>query len=95
MLFKLSVNSVYSKFLQNNRIFMDIKICTKVAQIKKYFSLPNYKGHRILSNDVVAVYLHKTKVVMDCLYVTGFSILELSKNHMYNLWYNFIQPNLG
>ena len=89
MLFKLFMNSVYGKFLQNNRKFMDVKICTKESQVKKYFSLPNYKGHRILSNNVVAVYLHKTKGVMDRLYVTGFSILELSKNHMYNSWYNF------
>ena len=95
MLFKLFMNSVYGKFLQNQRKHFDVKICTKKSQLTKYFSLPNYKGHRILSETVVAVYLAKTKVKLDRLYATGFSILEISKNHMYNSWYNFIQPNLG
>ena len=54
-----------------------------------------YKEHRILSENVVAVYTNKAKVKLDKLYATGFSILELSKNCMYNSWYNFIQPTLG
>ena len=45
-----------------------------------------------MSEHVVVVYLSKEIVKLDRLYATGFSILELSKNHM---WYDFIQPRLG
>ena len=61
----------------------------------KYFSSPNYKAHNILSESVVAVYQHKRTIKLDSLYATGFSILEISKLHMYRSWYDFIQPTLG
>ena len=74
---------------------MDVKICNKESMFKKYFNSPLYKGHKILSDLVVAVYMNKNFIVLDRLYATGFSILEISKNHMYQSWYNFIQPSLG
>ena len=57
MLMKLFMNSVYGKFLQNNRAHFEVKICTKQTLFKKYFSAVNYKGHRMLSTNVVAVFL--------------------------------------
>ena len=95
MIFKLFTNSVYGKFIQNNRTHFEVKICTKYSNFHKHYNSLTYKGHRILSENVVAVYKNKAKVKLDKLYATGFSILELSKNHMYNSWYNFIQPALG
>ena len=95
MLWKLKMNSVYGKFLQNNRSHMDVKICNKEGLFQKYFNSPVYKGHKILSANVVAVYSHKSLIKLDRLYATGFSILEISKNHMYESWYHFIQPTLG
>ena len=95
MLFKLFMNSVYGKFLQDNRKHFEVKICTKESTFTKYFSSTQYKGHKILSGETTAVYLSKKVVKLDRLYATGFSILEISKNHMYNSWYNFIQPALG
>ena len=94
-IWKLLMNSVYGKFLQDNRKHFNAKICTKARQFDKYYSSPFYKGHKILSEHVVVVYLSKEIVKLDRLYATGFSILELSKNHMYQLWYDFIQPRLG
>ena len=61
----------------------------------KFNASPLYKGHRILSEGVVAMYLSKKIVQLDRLYATGFTILELSKNHMNRSWYEFIQPTLG
>ena len=95
MYYKLIMNSCYGKFLQNNRSHLEVKICTKSRTFSKHYNSPLYKGHRILSEKVVAVYLCKSVVKLDRLYATGFSILEIAKNHMYNSWYNCIQPALG
>ena len=94
-LFKLMMNSVYGKFLQDNRKHFEVKICRSQKMFDKFNASPLYKGHRILSEGVVAMYLSKKIVQLDRLYATGFTILELSKNHMNRSWYEFIQPTLG
>jgi hypothetical protein len=93
MLFKLFMNSVYGKFLQDNRKHMEAKICRKYKTFSKHFNSPLYKGHRIISENVVTVYSKKKTVKLDRLYATGFTILELSKNHMISAWYNYFLPN--
>ena len=95
LLWKLAMNAVYGKFLQNARKHLTVKICTMERGFDKYFSSPAYKAHNILSESVVAVYQHKKTIKLDRLYATGFSILEISKLHMYRSWYDFIQPTLG
>ena len=95
MLWKLFMNAVYGKFIQNNRKHFEVKICTKAHFLQKYYNSIAYKGHRILDENVVCVYLSKMTIKLDRLYATGFSILELSKEHMYRSWYQFIQPALG
>ena len=95
MLFKLFMNSVYGKFLQNNRKHSEVCICRKYSHFAKQCHSPLYTGHRILDENVTAVFRKKEKVLLDRLYPVGFSILELSKNHMYETWYEFMLPNLG
>ena len=73
---------------------MEAKVCTKYNTFAKYYNSPLYKGHRIVSNNVVTVYTKKSHVKLDRLYATGFSILELNKYHMISSWYNSFLPNL-
>ena len=95
LLWKLCMNAVYGKFIQNNRNFIDAKVCNKYSTFSKYFNSPLYKGHCVLSDDIVVVYSQQMKVKLNRPYAVGFSILELSKNHMYKSWYGFIQRVLG
>ena len=94
-MYKLMMNSVYGKFLQDNRKHFNVKLCTEEKSLRNYLGSPLYKGHRIIDENIVAVYLNKSSVFLDCLYATGFSILDLSKDHMFRAWYDFIQPTLG
>ena len=94
-MYKLMMNSVYGKFLQDNRKHFDVKICTDAKMLTKHLGSPLYKGHRIIDEKITAVYLNKSSIFMDRLYATGFSILDLSKDHMNRAWYDFIQPVLG
>lgn len=93
--FKLFMNSSFGKHLQDNRKHMISKIVQKYPKFAKHYNSPLYKGHRILSENVIAVYLRPGKVALNRLYAVGFTILELSKNHMYTSYYDFIQPVLG
>ena len=95
MLFKLMMNSVYGKFLQDNRKHLTIKICTSSKLVDKNLSAVNYKGHRIISENVVCVFLGKLKVKMDRCIALAFTILNISKKHMQDTWYSYIQPNFG
>ena len=95
MLYKLMMNSVYGKFLQDNRKHFEVTISTTRKSYEKLIASPYYKGHRIISENIVAFYMKRKKIILDRLYATGFSILELSKNHMNRSWYEFIQPILG
>ncbi len=95
LLWKLAMNAVYGKFLQNARKHFEVRICTMQRGFDKYFSSPTYRSHNILSDNVVAVFENKKKIKLDRLYATGFSILEISKLHMFRSWYEFIQPTLG
>ena len=89
------MNSVYGKFLQDNRKHSEVCFCKKYLHFSKKCHSPLYTGHRIIDENVAAVYSKKKKVKLDRLYATGFSILELSKNHMFESWYNYMLPNLG
>ncbi len=46
---------------------------------------PNFRDVRIFSEDLAAVELHKTQVEINELFDVGFTVLELSKLHMYRL----------
>jgi hypothetical protein len=79
----------------DNRKHINIKFVDSVKLVERYLSHPCYKSHRILSPNLVAVYLHKPVIKMDNLYAVGFSILELSKYHMYNVYYDFLEDAIG
>ena len=44
---------------------------------------------------LTVIHSNKTKVVMDKALYVGFAILELSKLHMYETYYDTLQPYFG
>ena len=92
---KLQMNSVFGTFLLDRRKHMKVKFATSKKLCEKYMSDPCYKGHRILNDNLVAVYFHQKVVKMEQLYSVGFSILDISKQHMFMMWYDYLQPALG
>ena len=80
---------------RNRRRHFQVKFCTTATRFNKYYTDNFYKGHRILNEDVTAVYRHKATCILDRLYAIGFTILEVSKEHMFSSYYDFFQPALG
>jgi hypothetical protein len=88
MLFKLMVNAVFGKFLEDVTKHMDAHICTSAEDFMKYSSFMGYAGTHVLTDTLCIVYVKKKIAVICRPFFTGFTILELSKNYMYKSYYN-------
>jgi hypothetical protein len=80
--------------MENVEHRIDIKFVNTENKFLKQVSKPYYKGHKIFSNNLAAIHLNKTNINYDKPVICGFSILELSKNHMYNFHYNIMKKKL-
>lgn len=89
--FKLMMNSCFGKFLEDVRRRVNIKLHRDIDQIEKYTSRHTYQASKCFGNDLIAIQTRKTKVKLDKPVYVGFAILDLSKWHMYDFYYNTIK----
>jgi len=93
--FKLMNNAVFGKTMENVRDRIDIKVAFDDDYQRKYQSKPNYNSTKPFEKDgkqFSVIQLSKLKVKLDKPIYAGFSILDLSKYHMYNFHYNVMKP---
>ena len=90
--YKVMSNSVFGKTMENVRNYRDIQLATSEKIRKRLVSEPNYHAHKKLSDHLMAIEMKKTKVKMTKPIYLGLSILNISKNLMYKLWYDYIKP---
>ncbi|CAH1639524.1 unnamed protein product [Spodoptera littoralis] len=103
--FKKQNNSIFGKTIENKRKQLDVRLVqvwkdklnttNKLHGAEKYISAPNFKDLTILDKNLVAIQLNKTKVVLDRPIYIGFSILEISKTHLYNFHYSVMKKIYG
>ena len=91
-LYKLLSNSLYGKFIQDVRKYSNIKFINNEKDLGRYISNPFFEDCVELSNNICIVFMKNETIKLDRLYSIGFSILELSKHHMFSAWYKFILP---
>jgi hypothetical protein len=87
-LFKLFINAVYGKALQNNRKHKIVKMALTEKQASKWLIKPNFEQFNIINNDKALIQMRKMTVKLDRPIYIGFAILEHSKSFMYELHYN-------
>ena len=88
--FKLMINSVYGKTMENLRKRISVRLVNNEKDFLKYTSRPTHITHKIFGKNSAAV--HKIKPVLTFnkpIYV-GFTVLELSRWFMYDCHYGFI-----
>lgn len=101
-LWKLLQNIIFGKMIQG----MDdrnVKLITSWMldglgcpnDARKLVSNPRFKSYSIFSEDFVAIEMRKTSLKYNRPTIVGFSILELSKFHMYEYYYSFFKKELG
>jgi hypothetical protein len=89
--FKLMINSVFGKTMENIRNRVDIKLCSDGFKAEKLIAKPNFDSRTIFTENLVAVHMKKTKIVFNKPIYIGMSILDISKNCMYDFYYNVLK----
>ena len=93
--FKLMNNAVYGKTCENQKKRTDIKLVTTDRKRRRLTEKPHCLGFRIFSEGLAAVELRKIKLLINKPFYVGFSVLELSKLHMYKFHYDHIKRRFG
>ena len=90
--FKLVNNAVFGKTIENVRKHRDIKIVTTEIRRNYLISEPNYHTSNFFIENLLAIEMKKTEIIMNRPVYIGTSILELSKILMYEFWYDYVKP---
>ena len=93
--FKLMNNSVFGKTCENQKKRTDIQLVTTDQKRKTLTEKPHCLGFRIFDENLAAIDMRKIKVLIDKPFYVGFTVLELSKLHMYRFHYEVIKPKYG
>ena len=82
--FKLMINSVYGKTMENLRKRINVRLVNNEKDFLKYTSRPTYIAHKIFGKDYAAIYEIKPVLILNKPIYVGFTVLELSKWLMYD-----------
>ena len=95
--YKILVNAFFGKFLENvrNRINIDFIKKDDNDKIVKQQSKLTFNGIHKNYENYDSYTFKKNEVLMDKPIYLGFSVLELSKLHMYETYYDILQPYFG
>lgn len=103
--FKLLNNSIFGKTLENNEHKIDLKLVNKWHDLKnktkkstcaeKLIASPYFHSAAVFSDDLVAIQMKPSRVILNKPIYIGFAVLELSKSHMYDFHYSTIKPFYG
>ena len=90
---KLINNSLYGRMCMNPLHFLQSKFLHYEEKVMKSISKPTFKNITIYK-DYSQIEHIKKKIEYDSPVYVGVTILELSKLHMYDKFYNILQPSL-
>ena len=93
--YKLMINSVFGKTMENIRNRVNVKLVNTEERFKKLSAKPNYKGCKIFNENLISVHMKKTSLTMNKPVYLGMCILDLSKTIMYDFHYQYIKPKYG
>ena len=77
--FKLMINSVYGKTMENLRKRISVKIVNNEKYYSKHVSKPTFISTKIFDKNYVAIHEIKPVLTLNRLIYVGFTVLELSK----------------
>ena len=85
---KLAMNAIFGKTMENVRTHVNIELLTSNRFAKKRFAKPNFKGSKRFHNELIGVELTRPNVVLNKPIVIGLTVLDDSKKHMYESFYD-------
>ena len=93
--YKLKINSIYGKTVQNDRHHRDIRLVTTEAKRNKLASEPNYQSTKCISKHLLVMEMKKAQVKMNKPIYLGQAVLYISKTFMFEFWYDYLKPKYG
>lgn len=87
-------NACFGKTIEDVRRHLVAKLCRSSEICEKVVGNPRFSSMKIISENLVAVFMKPACVVLNKPYAVGFTILERSKDFMYQQFYNVIRPSL-
>ena len=78
--------------MENKRQHRIIKLVTTERRKNYLVTEPSYHTKKVLSENLLAIEMRKTKILISNPVYLDLSILGLSKNAMREFWYNYVKP---
>ena len=87
--FQFINNVVFGKTFENARKHKHFKLVTTERRRNCFVSEPNYHTSKFFTENLIAIEMIKTQILMNKPVHLGLSILELSKILMYKFWQDY------
>ena len=88
-------NAVFGKTMENAREHVDFELVSNVNRLEKCVNSPTFKNKHFINESLLGIEKIKQVVKLNKPIFAGFAILELSKLHMYNFYYEVLKPKYG
>ena len=90
-------NSVFGKTMENIRRRIDVKLVrsTEEEKLRKLIAKPSFNRSVMFDDNLAGIHMNKSKLRLDRPTYVGMSILDLSKNLMYDWYYNHLKNTYG
>ena len=83
------------KTMENVRKNRNIKLVTRERRPNYLVSETNYFTTKFYTENLLAIKMRKTLILMNKPVHLGLSILDLSKTVTYEFWYDYVKPKYG
>ena len=93
--FKLMNNSVFGKTMENLRNRVDVELVNTPERRKKVVAKPNFNSMKIFNENLAAINKKKVSLVLNKPIYCGVTILDNSKQLMYDFHYKYIKSKYG
>ena len=93
--FQLMDYAVFGKTMENLRKHRDIELVTTERRRNYLVSEPNYHITKFFTENLLAIEMKKTDILMNKPAHLGLSILELSEILVYEVWYDYVNQKYG
>ena len=89
-LYKFLTNSIFRKTMENLKKPVDVKLvrASEEDKLRRLIASPSFARANIFDDDLAAIQIHKSRLVLNRPVYTGLCVLKLSKHLMYDFFYN-------